>query len=196
MNKTVQYYNNNAKDYFDSTVHADMSDHYKHFLKYLKAGAYILDLGCGSGRDSRYFIEHGYKVKAVDGSKVMCLHATQYLGQEVENLLFEDISFENEFDAVWASASLLHEDKDRIDEVIRKIKIALKENGVFYVSFKCGNSDRIQGERYFNDMNEEKLRKLLETFTIQEIWFSDDVRPGRDDHWINCIATNNQNSLQ
>ncbi len=188
MNNTIQYYDHNAKDYFESTVHADMSEHYERFLKYLKKGAYILDLGCGSGRDSRYFIEHGYKVKAIDGSKEMCSLASQYLDQEVENILFEDISFENEFDAVWASASLLHENKEKIDEVISKIKTALKTSGVFYVSFKCGDSDRIQGDRYFNDMNEDNIRDLLNDFTIKELWFSDDVRPGRNDRWINCIA--------
>ncbi len=190
MNNTIQYYNHNAKDYFESTVHADMSEHYEHFLKYLKKDANILDLGCGSGRDSRYFIEHGYKVKAIDGSKEMCSLATQFLNQEVENTLFEEISFENEFDAVWASASLLHENKDNIDDVIRKIKIALKQGGIFYISFKCGDSDRMQGERYFNDMNEESIKDLLKDFTIKELWFSDDVRPGREDRWINCIAIN------
>lgn len=188
MSKTIDYYDDNAKTYFDSTVDADMSEHYSIFLKYLPGNAYILDLGCGSGRDSKFFLDKGYKVKAVDGSRKMCELASKYLGQTVENIRFEDLAFEKEFDAVWASASLLHENKEKIEEVVEKIRRSLKDGGIFYVSFKYGDCDRIQKERYFNDMNEEKLSKLLKDFSIKEIWFSDDVRPGRNDRWINSIA--------
>ena len=188
MADTIKYYNDNSKAYFDSTVNADMSFSYAKFEKYLKEGVYILDAGCGSGRDSKYFLSKGYKVKAIDGSEELCKLASDYLGQEVECIKFNDLSFDREFDAVWACASLLHVDKRDIKNVIHKMYRSLKRNGVICASFKYGDTDRIQGERYFNDLNEETLEEQFDVFLIKEIWYSDDVRPGRTDRWINVIA--------
>lgn len=191
MNKTIEYYNENAKSYFNNTVNADMTEHYERFLKYLPKGSYILDVGCGSGRDSKYFLSLGYHVKAIDGSIQMCELASKYIGQTVENIIFNEISYENEFNGIWACASLLHADKGDLKTIINQLKKALKEHGIMYVSFKYGDSDRIQSERYFNDQNEESIKKLLKDFIIKELWLSDDVRPGRNDRWINVVAEKN-----
>lgn len=188
MNKTLNYYDRNAKEYFDNTVNADMSDCYQRFLRYLPENAYILDAGCGSGRDSKYFLLSGNKVKAIDGSKELCELAGEYIGQEVENIQFSDLNYYDEFDGIWACASLLHVDKKEIKNVFGKLYNALKKNGILYASFKYGNSDRIQGDRYFNDMNEESVGELLCGFNIKELWLSDDVRPERTDRWINFIG--------
>ena len=66
---TLKFYNDNAADYFKATKDGDMSEAYNRFLMLLPKEAFILDFGCGSGRDSKYFIEHGYRVTAIDGSK-------------------------------------------------------------------------------------------------------------------------------
>ena len=187
---TIDYYDNNAKTYFEYTVHADMSDSYRRFLKYLPENSYILDAGCGSGRDSRYFLAHGYRVKAIDDSRELCILASEYIGQEVVNIRFSDIDYINEFDGIWANASLLHVDKNGIENIMLRMGKALKPDGIFYASFKYGDSERVQGERYYNDMNEEQLRKLFSAFEILEIWMSDDALPGRTEKWLNIIARN------
>ena len=69
---TLEYYNKNAKIYCEQTLEGNMQENYDKFLQHLPSNAYILDFGCGSGRDSKYFIEKGYKVKAIDGSIEMC----------------------------------------------------------------------------------------------------------------------------
>ena len=69
MSQTIDYYNENADKFYENTVDADMSEQYQQFLKYLNQGAKILDFGCGSGRDSKYFIDNGYKVTAIDGAE-------------------------------------------------------------------------------------------------------------------------------
>lgn len=188
MNDTINYYNNNAETYFDSTVNADLSDIYQRFLKYLPEKSYILDAGCGSGRDSKFFISQCHRVKAIDGSKELCRLASDYLNQEVENIRFSDLDYHEEFDGIWACASLLHVDRNEIQNVINKMYNALKDNGIFYASFKYGSSDRMQGERYYNDINEDQIKKLFQDFIIQELWFSDDVRTDRTDRWINVIV--------
>ncbi len=185
---TIDYYDKNAKMYFDYTVDADMSDNYRRFLRYLPEGSCILDAGCGSGRDSRYFLTHGYKVKAIDASKELCLLASEYIGQEAINIRFSDIDHTNEFDGIWANASLLHVDKDSIEDIISRMRRALKEKGIFYASFKYGDHDRIQGERYYNDMNEDKIKELFSDFVILEIWIGDDALPGRSEKWLNIIC--------
>ena len=72
MKNTLKYYNDNAKAYIENTIKADVSDLYAHFLPKVPEGGSILDLGCGSGRDSKYFLEQGYQVTAVDGSEESC----------------------------------------------------------------------------------------------------------------------------
>ena len=188
MNNTLDYYNKNAKEYFENTYNADMSEHYGRFLKYLRSNAYILDAGCGSGRDSRYFVSLGYRVKPMDASSELCNLAEKHLGIKVDNIRFEDINYVNEFDGVWACASLLHVQKNKINDVISKLYRALKENGVLYVSFKYGDNEREVNGRYFNDQNEDTIKLLLKDFEIKELWFSNDVRPGREDRWINVVA--------
>ena len=61
-NSSVDYYNSHAEAFIDSSINADVSLLYNEFEKLLKDGSYILDLGCGSGRDSKHFLEKGYKV--------------------------------------------------------------------------------------------------------------------------------------
>lgn len=54
MDKTIEYYNKNAKEYIERTITAEMSSIYERFTKFLKQGAHICDLSCGAGRDSKY----------------------------------------------------------------------------------------------------------------------------------------------
>ena len=108
MNSTINYYNNNAKEFCEGTLQADMSLCRNMFLKYMVANGHILDAGCGSGRDSKAFQELGCAVSAFDASEEICRFATEYLGQEVQCRRFEDVTEENCYDGIWASASLLH----------------------------------------------------------------------------------------
>ncbi len=188
VSKTIEYYNDNAQDYFDYTMNADMSEHYERFLKYLPDNAYILDVGCGSGRDSMFFKSVGYKVKAIDGSEKLCELASAYLGEKVENKRFMEIDYSDLFEGIWANASLLHAERNTIDSVVEKLWKALKEKGIIYASFKYGDGDRVQGDRYYNDQNEKTIKELFKDFKIKELWESDDKIPGRNDKWINIIA--------
>lgn len=81
---TIDFYNSHAKTYFDSTVDADMSKCYERFLKYLMPGDNIIDVGAGSGRDIRYFLDCGYKVEGIDASSELCKLASEYTGVAVQ----------------------------------------------------------------------------------------------------------------
>ena len=98
--KSIKYYNIHAQEFYERTIHADMSTVYDKFLAYLRPHSKILDAGCGVGRDAKFFITKGHKVEAFDGSEEMVRLATNGLNQKVLHMTFQDIIFEEEFDAV------------------------------------------------------------------------------------------------
>ena len=162
---TLNYYDNNIDSYkklwlddFSSNYNFEIQDI---FLSYLNTNSKILDMGCGTGRDSKYFKELGHIVKSIDGSIEMCKIASNLLNEEVEQLNFLDINYNNEFDGVFACASLLHLSNEDLLIVLNKISNALKENGILYTCFKYGDSTRVDNGRFYNDMNEEKFINIL-----------------------------------
>jgi SAM-dependent methyltransferase len=158
---SVTYYNQNSEDYFNSTKGFDMSYLYNLFLPHIPKGGKILDAGCGSGRDTKYFLEQQYDVTAIDGSANLAALASAYTGQNVRTLKFQDINYDHQFDGIWASASLLHVPKSDIQDVLKKIYRALKKDGILYTSFRYGEEESFEENRYFNDQTEESLKDLL-----------------------------------
>ena len=190
-NQTIVYYNENAAEFCRDTKNVDMSFCRDKFINLLKTGAKILDVGCGSGRDAKAFLDMGYQVTAIDASEQICREAEQLLGQTVVCMDFQSIDFRQKFDGIWACASLLHVPKQEMNEVLQKLRIALKEEGVLYASFKYGNGERISRGRFFNDYNEDLLKELIEHchFKIIEIFITQDVREGRNaERWVNVLA--------
>jgi len=191
VKKTLQYYNANAKEFVEGTLNADVSGLYAFFQKYVKPGAAILDLGCGSGRDSLYFLSQGYQVCALDGSEELCKIATERLGQPVERKLFQDIDDVDRFDGIWACSSLLHVPYEELPAILDKLHTALKAKGYLYLSAKYGTFSGQRNGRYFTDLDEARLEDLLQKakgFRIVETHITADVRPGREDEkWLNAI---------
>ena len=70
--KRFQYYNKNANLFVETTANVEFYHMQNRFLSKLETGAHILDFGCGSGRDTKFFLEQGYRVDAIDGSAELC----------------------------------------------------------------------------------------------------------------------------
>ena len=192
MNKTLEYYNENADKFILGTLNADMMTIQKEFINHIPQGGKVLDLGCGSGRDSLFFKKYGYDVTALDGSVEMCIQAEKNIGQPVINMTFDKLDYNSEFDGIWACASLLHVSSKDIEEVLFKIEKAMKPGGYFYCSFKYGSYEGEREGRYYTDYTEESIDSLFAacpSLKKVDLWLSDDVRPGRKDRWINCIFT-------
>ena len=192
-NNTLDFYNNNSKTYIETTLTIDMSKLYKEFLNNIPKGGIILDLGCGSGRDSKAFIDKGYKITAVDGSKELAQSASKLIGQEVLVSKFEDLSLIDKFHWIWACASLLHVNKKDILNVIKNVSSNLNDNGIFYMSFKYGEDEYIDEKgRYFNCYTEETFNELInkvEGLRIMKVYKTIDIVPGRGDiTWLNAIC--------
>lgn len=187
---TIDYYNKNAASYYNQTVEMGMETIIEKFIKYIPADGAILDLGCGSGRDSIYFIEEGFDVTAVDGSKELCELAKIEIGQEVHNIMFEDLEFDNVFDGVWACASLLHIKKSELPNIISKISRSLVDDGVLYMSVKHGDFEGIRDERYYADYRTGEIKELFKKFPEFEIIDIYTKRRNKDDDqsWLNIFV--------
>ena len=191
MTKTLNYYNQCAEAYNETTLNIEFDSKREMLLKYLQPNAHILDLGCGSGRDSKGFLQKGYKVTAVDGSKELCKIASKNIGQDVICQLFNELDAVNEFDGVWACASLLHLPTNELKQTLKRVEKALKKDGYFYASFKYGDFEGERDGRYFNDFTEVSFSTLLKEFPnleLQEVEVTTDVIPERENvSWLNVI---------
>ena len=165
------------------------------FLSRLPDKAFILDFGCGSGRDTKAFLERGFLVDAVDGSEELCRAASNYTGITVRKMLFSELNEVDRYDGIWACASILHLPKRELDEVLWKMVAALKKNGTIYTCFKYGDYEGMRGERYFTDFTEESLKEFVNgipELKILECWVSSDARPERrEEKWINILLSRN-----
>ena len=191
MNPTIDYYNLNAENFIESTQNVDMYLAQDRFLRLLDENASILDFGCGSGRDTRYFLDKGYQVTATDGSAELCRRASVFTGIEVKEMMFEELDEIDTYDGIWACSSILHLPKIELLPVICKMCMALKDSGVIYTSFKYSDFEGVRNGRYFTDFTEDSFKEFIAKIpelTIEDYWITDDVRAGRsDEKWLNLI---------
>jgi len=189
---TIDYYQQNADEFFNGTINVDMSNIYQHFTKGLPDNTLILDAGCGSGRDSKAFLEMGYRVEAFDASFEMVKRATDYTDLDVKQAVFDDVTVIDEYDAIWCCASLLHVPEGDLPITLSKLAAALKPNGIWYLSFKYGDTQREKDGRLFTDVNEERLSNLVQSLPgikIKKVWVTKDNRPKKIEMWLNTILT-------
>ncbi len=188
---TIEYYNKNAREFYAGTLFANIQAIQETFIEQLPTDALLLDFGCGSGRDTKYFMDQGFQVEAMDGSSKLCKMASEYTGIQVKQALFQDLDEVDKYDGIWACSSILHVPMAAQSSIFRKMARALKANGVIYVSYKYGVFEGNRNGRYFTDMTERTFWELVKDMTELEQekqWVTSDVRPGREDErWLNII---------
>lgn len=190
-NETLEYYNKNAESFVDRTINVNFREIQEKFLKYIPPQGRILDFGCGSGRDAKYFQTRDFAVDAVDGSEELCKRAAEYTGINVKQMLFSDLEVVEEYDGIWACSSILHLSSSELRDVFLKMISALKNGGIIYTSFKYGEYDGVRNGRYFIDFTESSFKKYIADMNyvkIIELWITEDVRPNRgEEKWLNLI---------
>ena len=189
---SIEYYNKYEAKIYEDTVDMDVSELMNQFLKELEEGDTILDLGCGSGRDSLVMYDMGYDVTPLDASEEMCKLAEIHTGLDVLQMTYEDMEFEDVFDGIWACNSLIHVPKNEMPEILCRICDALCSRGVLYLSVEKGDFEGFRGERYFCDYTMESLTAMVERtglFEIIKTWETEDVRASHPDTmWVNMLA--------
>jgi 2-polyprenyl-3-methyl-5-hydroxy-6-metoxy-1,4-benzoquinol methylase len=188
--RTIRYYDDHADEYVRETVGIDMGSLYGPFLELLPNGAKILDAGCGSGRDSKAFLDMGYELTSIDASEKMVVATTRLTGLPAHQRRLQEVSFGREFDGIWASASLLHVPSIELGDILNRFSQSLQANGVCYISFKEGEGERQEGHRLFSDFTTSTLEGIFakqSDFDIIRIWTTVDSRPNRTDRWVNAL---------
>lgn len=194
---TLLYYEKEFGTFISETIDADTKPLRERFLRNVPDGGTILDLGCGSGRDTMAFLKAGYRVNAIDGSAEICHAASEYTGIHVRCMDFFDLPDQEEYDGIWACASVLHVEKSRIPGLLKILYRALKQDGVIYLSFKYGDHNGFRDGRHFTDLDERSFRELLEQvygdgieqddLRMIDEWRSEDVRRGKMVQWLNVV---------
>ena len=164
MNTTLEYYDENAEKYVKESFALTARDNQDMFLSFVKRGGHILDFGCGSGRDTAFFLMKGFTVQPTDGCESICKLASEYLKMPVKVLEFNELDEEDEYDAVYASASIMHLEHDKLMELYPKIIRALKKDGILYASFEYGEEDGYVDMCYYTRMTEKKYTDFVEQF--------------------------------
>ena len=188
---TIEYYNQNAARFLEETAGVEFTEIQNAFLSLLPEGALILDFGCGSGRDALEFLKRGYQVEATDGSEEMCRAVAELTGLAVQQMLFQELDEKEKYDGIWACSSILHLSKPELGDVLERMTAALKKDGIIYTSFKYGVFEGERNGRCFTDFTEETFAEFIKGMaglTIEKMWITDDVRPGRgEEKWLNMI---------
>ncbi len=178
---TIGYYNKYASAIFEQTVERDLGEERQAFLEEMEEGDTILDLGCGSGRDSLAFYEQGLDVTPLDASEEMCKLAEIHTGLEVLNMSYEDMEFDEVFDGVWGCEALVHVPEDEMPVILSKVIDSLRQGGTLYLSFHEGDFEGTQNGRYFCEYTQEKLERILKEtgrLEIRKIWVTGEEAEG------------------
>jgi SAM-dependent methyltransferase len=189
---SIDYYNRYAVPYYEETVDVSMEEIMQPFVELLPENAEVLDLGCGSGRDTIVLEEKGCYVTPLDGSEEMCKLAEVNTDKEVLQMTYDEMDFDDVFDGIWACASLVHLTVGEMRDVLGKLVQALKKDGILYFSVHKGERDGIYNGRYFRDYRKKELSGLIEEYSELElinIWSTPDVRAGKSDKmWLNVLV--------
>lgn len=194
MNSTIDYYNRNADDYFAHTVDVSFDEIYSRFLKYIPKGGRIIDLGCGSGRDVKWFCDHGYEAYGLDASEELVKKASNTLGITVYTGLIEEWIADEPFDGIWCCASLMHLNDNELEQFFANLKNNLKANGVLFLSIKSGIQTGLDEKgRYLRDFTEKDVHEIIDRHSeleVREIWYTEDKLARDTFRWMNVIIEN------
>lgn len=191
---TRQFYEERADEYFRRTVSADLSHLYDRFLPHLPAGGRILDVGCGSGRDLRVFTQRGFRALGIDSSRALVELARSYSGAECVVERIEEITYEHQFDGVWACASLLHLPRSAIEDALTRIQRALLPGGVLFASVQEGEGEHVSADgRLYTFYEESEFLRLVKEagLGVLEAWISQDAlekESKRPIRWLNVLG--------
>lgn len=192
---TLDFYQAHAKEFFAQTIDVAMQNVYQPFLENLPTGKQIiLDIGCGSGRDSVFFARQGFEVTAIDGSQNMIALAKQQHSQvDWQCLTFDKLpsqAWQKRFTGIWACASLLHVPFDDLSSILNDLLAMLQVHGILYASFKYGDNEREKDGRFFCDMNESRwqfIESQLKSAKSLQSCQTLDNRADRQEVWWNVL---------
>jgi cyclopropane fatty-acyl-phospholipid synthase-like methyltransferase len=189
---SIRYYEENAAEFFRRSVDADVLPARAQFAGLIPPGGKVLEAGCGAGRDARAFKALGFQVTAIEAAPKLAALARAHSGLPVEVMTFDQITWREAFDGIWACASLLHVARQDLPDTLRRLRAALVPGGVWFMSFKYGTEERLANGRRFTDLDEAGAEALLTAaggLELIALEVTGDVRPDRvQERWLSVLC--------
>jgi SAM-dependent methyltransferase len=157
------------------------------------AGATVLDIGAGSGRDAAWFAANGYDVVAVEPSEAMLAHAKKRHPSSRIHWLSDSLpDLPNvrrlglSFDLILLSAVWMHIPPASRQRALRKLATLLAPKGRIAISLRLGPPDT---ERAIYEVSLQELANLAQQFGLRIVDSTDSAdKLGRSDvSWTNVV---------
>jgi len=170
VKKTIKFYDKYAKQYSDSTSLILLQYQLNQFISFLQ-GKKVLDVGCGAGRDTAYFMEEKLDVIGIDAAEGMIKEAKKRVKKgKFKVMNFLELKFKDKsFDGIWCCAALFHLRKKDAGKAIKEFHKVLKDNGAIYITVKEGEGEKVLDSKYiakeprfYSFYKQAELEALLE----------------------------------
>lgn len=173
------------------------------FASLVSTGGRILDVGSGGGYKSRYLIQKGFQVVGIDSSEKLIEIAKEEVPEArfiVMDMRDAD-TLEQEFDGIFAQASLLHIPKKEVLKVLTTLNVKLRRGGYLYVAVKEGWSGRPDEEikeendygyvykRFFSYYTMTELKDYFEQLGLTIVY--EDIHKSGQTNWLQIIGKKN-----
>lgn len=205
--KTLAYYTENATEIarrYESVV----SPVERYFALAFTPGARVLDVGCGSGRDTACLLNNGYDAYGIEPVEAL-RHAAMAAHPELAGRLSEGglphtgDAFGGEFDGILCSAVLMHVPDTDLLESALAIRRLLKPGGRLLLSIPASRGDLLSGDRdtngrLFSPYSADEISLLLERLGFGSIsrWESDDVLGRSGTSWTTLLMERRSGAQQ
>jgi SAM-dependent methyltransferase len=184
------YYQKNYKAYHEKTFSIDPSSFLAPLAQRLPAEAFVLDVGCGSGRDLLWMKRKGFEVMGFERSPGLAELARDNAACEVMAGDFETYDFSTILvDAIMLIGALVHVPHERFSDVFQNITSAIPENGSVLITLKQGSGDRTDSDgRIFYLWEDSKARVLFDTLKFKVCDVSTSIsKTGSGDIWMSYV---------
>lgn len=191
---TKKSYDDNADQFasFAKVFRGKLENWIGEFADQINKEDQILDVGCGAGRDAEFLIKHNLKVTGIDNSTSLIEIAKSKVPKAAFFVMdFEEMAMPNNgFGGIWANASLVHVPKENVLPVLKNLYELLKEDGVFYSTWRVGNEEKFTNEkrgegklrRFYAYYQPEDLVSLVQKAGFKEVSFElDEIETGK---WV------------
>jgi len=186
----LDYYQKNYKAYHEKTFSIDPSSFLEPLARWLPSEAFVLDVGCSSGRDLLWMKKQGFDVIGFEQSPGLAELARENAVCEVIEGDLETYDFSSILvDAVMLVGALVHVPHERFPKVFKNITSALYKHGNVLITLKEGTGDRTDSDgRIFYLWQDQKARELFDTLGFKVCDFSTSVsKTGSEDIWMSYV---------
>ena len=198
VDATVRAYDRHAAAYAAGT--AAMPDEVRRDIEALArrlgAGARVLEVGSGGGRDAVLMEELGLRVRRTDITPGFVAHLRQqgHLADLVDPLVGDLSSPEGPYDGVWANASLLHVSRADLPTVLARLAAVTVPGGVLRIAVKEGDGDgwsthgSVPDARHFTYWRADALRAAVLGAGWSGVEVVTQVSGRRSESWLELSA--------